>query len=195
MIVSVLKEAAATWKHRVVVAIFSAQENVEHAVAELKLAGFPIEDISVLVSVQKEPSPLARKHEQAGAVLEVRNNPNDALKWLRELGARAILTAGSINAAGPMAVALARTSLGGRTGDLVNALVTLGIHRDEAASFETYVRNGAFLLSVHPESSQRTKLAGELLAETATDLWSTDEIKQPQRGNRSLLPTCTELQN
>jgi hypothetical protein len=185
-----------TWKHRAVVAIYSAQQNVERAVAELRLAGFPIEDISVLVSVRKEPSPLAPSQEQPDAVPEVRNSPNDALKWLRELGARAILTAGSINAAGPMAVALARISLAGRTGNVVNALVTLGIHRDEAASFETYVRNGAFLLSVHPESFQWTKLAGELLSETATDyLWSTDEIKQPQRGNRSLLPTCTELQN
>jgi hypothetical protein len=85
---------------------------------------------------------------------------------------------GPFIAAGPIMAALAGAGIGGAVGGLTGALVGMGIPEYEAKRYEGRVKDGGILLSVHPDSSEETKKAKEILERTgAQDISSTSEAK------------------
>ncbi|MFI5076198.1 MAG: DUF3341 domain-containing protein, partial [Vicinamibacteria bacterium] len=79
-------------------------------------------------------------------------------------------------AAGPIVGALAGLGAGGAVGGFVGALVGMGIPEYEAKRYEGRVREGGVLLSVHTATSDRVKVAQQILERTgAEDISSSGE--------------------
>jgi len=136
-------------------------------VDDLKVAGFSNNDISVLLPDKSGTRDFA--HEKAtkapeggltgagtGGVL------GGVLGWLVGIGALAIPGLGPFIAAGPIMAALGGASIGAATGGLIGALVGMGIPEYEAKRYESRLREGRILVSVHSDNSDETKRAKEI---------------------------------
>src|SRR5256714_3439456 len=131
-------------------------------VDSLKASGFSNNDISVLLPDKSGTKDFA--HEKgtkapegattggvAGGVL------GGALGWLAGIGSLAIPGLGPFIAAGPIMAALSGAAVGATTGGVIGALVGMGIPEYEAKRYESKVREGNILVSVHSEDSDETK--------------------------------------
>ena len=124
----------------------------------LKEAGFGDDDISVLFPDKTGTRDFA--HEQntkapegaatgagAGGIV------GGGLGWLVGIGSLAIPGVGPFIAAGPIMAALGGAAIGATVGGLTGALVGMGIPEIEAKQYESKIRGGNILISVHTESS------------------------------------------
>jgi hypothetical protein len=120
----------------------------------LREAGFNTEDVSVLIADQSSLRELGiEKHSKsaegavtgAGAGLVI----GGALGWLAGLGMLAIPGLGPLIAAGPLLAALSSAAVVGTTGGVTGALVGMGIPEFEAKQYESNLRTGGHLISVH----------------------------------------------
>src|SRR5207248_4928627 len=85
-----------------------------------------------------------------------------ALGWLVGIGSLAIPGLGPFIAAGPIMAALGGAAVGAATGGLIGALVGMGVPEYEAKRYESKMREGRILFSVHSENSDETKRAKEI---------------------------------
>jgi hypothetical protein len=136
-------------------------------VEDLKAAGFSNNDISVLLPDKGSTKEFA--HEKGtkapeGAVTGVGTGGvvGGVLGWLAGIGALAIPGLGPFIAAGPIMAALSGAAVGATAGGLIGALVGMGIPEYEAKRYESRLREGRILLSVHSENSDETKRAKEI---------------------------------
>jgi hypothetical protein len=168
-------------KNTSVFALFSSRNDMETCIDGLREAGFRATDVSVLF-----PENLGNKdlgHEKAtkapeGAAAGAASGAvaGGTLGWLAGIGALAIPGIGPFIAAGPIMAALAGLGAGATVGGVGGALIGMGIPEYEAKRYEGRVRHGAFLLSVHCDSSEWTKRAKEVLKNSgAEDVSSTSE--------------------
>lgn len=136
-------------------------------VDDLRVAGFSNNDISVLLPDKCGTRDFA--HEKGtkapeggltgagtGGVL------GGVLGWLVGIGTLAIPGVGPFIAAGPIMAALGGASIGAAVGGLIGALVGMGIPEYEAKRYESRLREGRILISVHSENSDQTKRAKEI---------------------------------
>jgi hypothetical protein len=168
-------------KNTAVFGIYVNRLDVDRAVEALKTRGFSNNDVSALFPENQGTKDFAHeKHTKApegatagagtGALL------GGGLGWLAGMGALAIPGLGPFIAAGPIVAALAGAGVGGAVGGLTGALVGMGIPEYEAKRYEGRVKDGGILLSVHSDTSDRTKQAKEILEHTgAQDISSTGE--------------------
>jgi hypothetical protein len=84
------------------------------------------------------------------------------LGWLTGIGALAIPGLGPFIAAGPIMAALSGAAVGGATGGLVGALIGMGIPEYEAKRYESRVKEGGVLISVHSDNAEETRRAKEI---------------------------------
>lgn len=109
-----------------------------------------------------------------------------ALGWLAGIGALAIPGVGPLIAAGPIVALLAGAGTGAAVGGITGGLVGMGIPEFEAKRYESYVKNGGILLSVHTGSSELTKRAKMALEQTgAKDISTSDEVTASRPKNKS----------
>ena len=161
--------------------IYTTQTAVEHAIDELKAAGYRNTDISVLMPENIGTKDLAtekRSKAPEGATAGAGTGLvlGGALGWLAGIGALAIPGLGPFIAAGPIMAALAGAGVAGAVGGVVGSLVGMGIPEYEAKRYEGRVKAGGILLSVHCDDSAWTKRAKEILEATgADDVSSTGE--------------------
>src|SRR5512133_1493126 len=136
-------------------------------VDDLRTAGFSSNDISVLLPDKSGTRDFA--HEKGtkapeGAVTGASTGGvvGGVLGWLAGIGSLAIPGVGPFIAAGPIMAALSGAAIGGTAGGLIGGLVGMGIPEYEAKRYETHIREGRILLSVHSENSDETKRAKEI---------------------------------
>ena len=150
-------------------------------VEDLKMAGFSNNDISVLLPDKEGTKDFAYKKgtkapEGAATGAGTGGVLGGALGWLAGIGALAIPGVGPFIAAGPIMAALSGAAIGATAGGLVGALVGLGIPEYEAKRYESRLREGGILISVHSDSSDETKRAKEIFErDGATDIASAGE--------------------
>jgi hypothetical protein len=143
------------------------RSEASNLVDSLKNAGFSNNDISVLMSDKQGTREFADSEETkapegaatgagTGAVL------GGALGWLTGVGALAIPGVGALIAAGPIMATLSGAALGGTLGGITGALVGMGIPEDEAQQYESHVKSGRVLVSVHSDSDAETARAREI---------------------------------
>ncbi len=160
--------------HKAVFAIFKDRSYLESAIDMLKTSGFNSSDISVLMSDKYETQKFAHENSTkapegtaagaaGGLVL------GGTLGWLVGAGALAIPGIGPFVAAGPIMAAIAGAGIGGTVGGITGALVGLGIPEYEAKRYETVVRDGGILVSVHAEDSERVDRAKEIFKACQAD--------------------------
>lgn len=156
--------------HKAVFAIFQDRYTLERAVDSLKVSGFRHSDISVLMQSESETRDFAHeKHTKApeGATTGGATGvlAGGALGWLAGAGALAIPGIGPFVAAGPIMAAIAGAGIGGVVGGITGGLVGMGIPEYEAKRFESYVKNGGLLLSVHVDDSEWATKAKDIVEE------------------------------
>lgn len=150
-------------------------------VEDLKAAGFSNNDISVLLPDKGSTREFAhQKGTKApeGAVTGAGTGGvlGGVLGWLVGIGALAIPGLGPFIAAGPIMAALSGAAVGATTGGVVGALVGMGIPEYEAKRYESRLREGRILISVHSENSEETRRAKELFQRAgAEDISSAGE--------------------
>lgn len=155
--------------NRVVLGIFDSRMLVERAVDEFKRQGFRSSDISVLMPQMGDTQTFA--HEKStkapegatvgggtGAVI------GGAFGWLAGIGAIAASPALiPLIAAGPLLGALAGAAVGGAVGGVAGALVGYGIPEYEAKRYESFLKEGGILLSVHVDDKGWSEKAHHIL--------------------------------
>jgi hypothetical protein len=168
---------------RAVICIVNRAGQAERVVDQLRAAGFPSDNISVLF-----PDKLGSRdfgHERntkapegaatgagAGGLL------GGALGWLVGVGSLAIPGLGPFIAAGPIMAALSGAAVGATVGGISGALVGLGMPEYEARQYEGKIKGGNILISVHTDDHDETKRVKEIFEkEGAEDIRCTGETK------------------
>jgi len=161
-------------------------------VDELKAAGIPNKDISVLLSDKGSTKEFAKethtKTPEAGAIAgaKVGGLLGGTLGLLVGIGTLAIPAVGPFIAAGPIMGALSGTAFGVAVGGISGTLVGLGLTELEAKRYETKLKAGNVLVSVHldgPEQTQRVRdifqRAGAEDISVSTEVKARDEKQAP----------------
>ena len=132
---------------RVVVAVFEQRESAEAAVRDLESAGYPSDDISLVMQRPGSAADIGAGDTKADQGMATGITAGAVLGGIAGLAALAIPGVGVILAAGPLAVALG--ALGGAAlGGLVGSFTGLGIPQEEAVRFDEAVRAGGIVVSV-----------------------------------------------
>jgi len=163
--------------------IFDSKADLERCVAKLKMDDFRNSDISVLMADKGETAKFAHEKETkapegatlgggTGAVI------GGALGWLVGIGAIATIPAfGPLIAAGPIMAALAGVGAGAAVGGVAGALIGVGIPEYEAKRYESYVKEGGILLSVHVDDMDWGRKAEDILKQSgARDIATSGEV-------------------
>lgn len=137
-----------------ILGLFHDQDTLGRAVETLQTAGFAATDISALLPRSQSTAQFAHEHhtkapEGAAAGAAAGGVVGGGLGLLVGLGALAIPGLGPLIAAGPIVAALAGAGAGGAVGGIAGALIGMGIPEYEAKRYESFVKNGGMLLSVH----------------------------------------------
>ena len=99
-----------------------------------------------------------------------------SLGLLAGIGALAIPGLGPFIAAGPIMGALSGSAVGGSLGLLIGALIGSGIPEYEAKKYETGLKAGNILISVHTDTDEEIKQANDIFKkEGAKDISSSSE--------------------
>jgi hypothetical protein len=166
---------------RAVFCIAQSSTQAESIVQDLIDAGFTRDDVSVLFPDQESTREFA--HEQhtkapegavtgasAGGVL------GGTLGWLVGAGSLAIPGIGPLMAAGPILAALSGAAVGAAVGGLGGALVGMGLPEYEAKRYESRLREGGILISVHTEDGDERDRARRIMKDAgAEDIASSGE--------------------
>lgn len=166
--------------------IFQSRSGLETAINTLKTNGFRNSDISVLMPSLEESQALA--HEKGTKAPEGATTGSasglvlgGAFGWLVGAGALAIPGIGPFVAAGPILSAIAGAGIGGTIGGVTGALIGMGIPKYEAKRYETHVKEGGMLISVHVDDGDWEEKATDLLESCgAKDIASTAEKRSDE---------------
>ena len=147
--------------------IANTTAQAENIVAALKGAGFSNDSISALMPDKRSTKDFAHEHSTkapegatAGGVAGL--GVGAALGWLAGIGALAIPGVGPFIAAGPIMAALGGAAVGTAAGGVVGALVGMGIPEFEAKRYDSKIREGNILISVHTEDSKQRDVAKDV---------------------------------
>lgn len=156
--------------NKAIIGLVSTQAQAEKIVDDLQRAGFSSNDVSVLFPDKEGTRDFAHeKNTKApeGAITGAGAGGalGGTLGLLAGIGALAIPGLGPFIAAGPIMAALSGAAAGAAVGGITGALVGLGIPELEAKQYETKIKNGNILLSVHVESSDERGRAKKILEE------------------------------
>lgn len=164
-----------------VFAIATTQGQVERIVRSLQSQGFADSEISILypdtagthdmghVKQTKAPEGTATGAATGGVA-------GGIVGLLAGLGALAIPGVGPFIAAGPIMAALSGAAIGATTGGIVGGLIGLGIPEIEAKRYETKLRKGNYLISVHVEDDGQETRAKDIFQEAgAEDITTSSE--------------------
>ena len=168
-----------------VFAILKNRQQAETVVDRLKSVGFYPNDISMLFADTSGSKDFAIEHETKapeGATTGGTTGfvAGGILGWLAGIGTLAIPGLGPFIAAGPIMAALSAAAVGTAVGGIVGALVGMGMPEFEARRYESKIKEGNILVSVHTEDSGGVDRATQVLKEcNAEDVSTAAESAVP----------------
>ena len=157
-------------KYRTVTALYEDRMLAERAVARLAEAGFPDEDVSILMSEST--------HGREFGVHSESKAPEGAVAGVMAGGVIGAVTAGvaavgtitvpgfGVVAAGWIVAALVGAGMGAAAGGLVGALIGLGIPEHEAKFYTRELEQGGVLVGVRATTSEMIENAEAVFRET-----------------------------
>ena len=178
--------------NKAVFCIADSVDQAEQIVNSLKASGFYPDDISLLFPDKNLTRDFAyekntKAPEGATAGAGAGGLLGGALGLLVGIGALTIPGVGPFIAAGPVLAALSGAAVGGAVGGLAGALIGMGIPEIEAKLYESRIKSGKILISVHTENPDEiTKAKGILEALKAHDITSTTEATPAKRDQASV---------
>ncbi len=178
---------------KAVLGIYATRAGAEEGFRVLQASGFRSEDISVLYPEHfdsKEVAQAKSDNAQTGAVVGGGSGMlvGGTMGWLAGLVVLAIPGAGPFLVAGPLLGALAGAGVGGVVGEVAGALVGMGFSDVEAKQYESRIKKGEILLSVHSADKPSLAKAEAILRQTcAQDVVRTHQghlLEPGEVGNR-----------
>lgn len=172
---------------RSVFGILGTREEAEAVVTRLKESGFSSNDISLLFPDTAGTRGFAHEHstkapEGAATGGTTGFVVGGVLGWLAGIGSLAIPGLGPFIAAGPIMAALSGAAVGTAVGGIAGALIGMGIPEYEARRYESKVKEGNILISVHAEDGREVDHAKEIIkAGHAQDVATSSEATVPGR--------------
>lgn len=166
--------------------IVPSQTEASEIVSRLKLAGFAMNDISVLFPDKAGTRDFAHEKntkapEGAAAGAGAGGVLGGTLGLLAGIGLLAIPGVGPFIAAGPIMAALSGAAVGAAVGGITGALIGMGIPEIEAKRYEGKIKDGNILISVHAATSERAATAKKLFEDAkASDISSATEAAAPK---------------
>ena len=173
-------------RHKRAVGVFSTRRETEHALGELRTAGFDMNRVSVIakdadskgeiagLDVQESADNKADEGATKGALTG--GTLGGLTGLLVGLGLVAIPGIGPIMLAGASATAiattLAGTALGAAAGSLIGALVGMGIPEEEAKAYNDRVARGDYLVLLDGSEAEVAK-AETILSRGGIQHWNT----------------------
>jgi len=133
------------------VGVYDTEDEVIHAVEDLKRQGYASEDISIIGKNKEQVNNIndttgTKTEKSALAGAATGGAVGGIVGLLAGVGALAIPGIGPILAAGPIAATLTGAAAGAGVGGLTGVLIGLGIPEEEADRYEGYVKEGKFLV-------------------------------------------------
>lgn len=159
---------------KAVFGLVNDEKKVESIISQLKTAGFPYNDISVLFPDKKGTRDFATaNHTKApeGAVVGAGAGGvvGGTLGLLAGIGTLAIPGLGPFIAAGPIMAALSGAAAGAAVGGITGALIGMGVPEFEAKRYEGKVKGGSILISVHTKDATQIKRVTEIFERAGTE--------------------------
>jgi len=170
--------------------ILQTREQAERVVDRLKNAGFVSSDVSMLFADTTGTHDFAHEHatkapEGTAAGGATGFVVGGVLGWLAGIGSLAIPGIGPFIAAGPILAALSGAAVGTAIGGIAGALIGMGIPEYEARRYESKIKEGNILVSVHSETSEMADRAKDILkACNAEDIATGSELPVPEEEER-----------
>ncbi len=165
----------------VVACIARDRNQAERIVDKLKAENFPGSEISVVFSSSSEMRDFAvNKDTKApeGAVAGVITGGaiGGVLGWLAGIGSIAIPGVGPLIAAGPVMAALSGAAVGAGIGGIAGALIGMGFPEYVAKDYESRVKSGNVLITVHTDNTDELERARRIFADQgAVEISTVDE--------------------
>lgn len=158
-------------------AVFALARTYTHAqtiIGKLKSAGFPESGISVLYPDKSGKQELAvekgtKAPEGATTGATTGGAIGGTVGLLAGLGTLAIPGVGPFIAAGPLLAALSGVALGATVGGIAGTIVGYGIPEYEAKAYESRVREGKTLISVHTSDMKQQDAAKQIFKDAAAE--------------------------
>ncbi|MEG4284038.1 histidine kinase [Microcoleus sp. A006_D1] len=173
-------------RHKRAVGVFSTRGEAEHALGELRTAGFDMDRVSVIAKDADSKGDIAgidvkdnadNKADEGATKGALTGGTLGGLTGLLVgLGALAIPGIGPIMLAGAaattIATTLAGTALGAAAGSLIGALVGLGIPEEEARAYNDRVARGDYLVLIDGSEAEVAK-AETVMSRGGVQHWNT----------------------
>jgi hypothetical protein len=167
-------------------AIATTEPQTVNIINQLRAAGFPSEDVSVLLSDKRDQADFGITHDTkapqgaatgatAGGIL------GGALGWLAGIGTLAISGLGPFIAAGPIMAALSGAAVGAAVGGLTGGLIGLGVPEYEAKRYESRLKEGNIFISVRVYDEKSEDVAKWILETAGAEDIATAGIAKANR--------------
>ena len=166
-----------------VFAVADGAARAERIVRDLRDAGFAEQSISILFSDAHDDRERAHESdskapEGASTGLGTGALVGGTVGWLSGVGAIAVPGLGALVAAGPILATLSAATAGAAVGGLCGALVGYAVPEFEAKLYESKLRSGNFLISVHTASAvQQARARDVFVRNGATDVSQREEAR------------------
>jgi len=165
--------------------ILRTRQEAEAVVDRLKSAGFSSNDISILFPDTAGSRDFAHEHATKAPEGATTGGTSGfvvggVLGWLAGIGSLAIPGLGPFIAAGPIMAALSGAAVGAAVGGIAGALIGMGIPEYEAKRYESKIKEGNILVSVHAEDGNEVDRAKDILKDAhAEDVATSGEASVP----------------
>ncbi len=151
----------------------------ETVVTQLRGSDFASSDISVLFAKNDKNNVILEKHTKAAEGAATGGGTGvvvgGVLGWLAGIGSLAIPGVGPFVAAGPIMAALGGGAVGATVGGVLGSLVGLGVPEIEAKNYESKLKDGEALVSVHTDDTAHLKRARDIFKANGAN--SISEVK------------------
>jgi len=170
-----------------VFSIATSYTQAETIVERLQSSGFAPSEISVLLPDTQGAHDFGhvkatKAPEGASAGAVTGGTVGGVLGLLMGIGSLAIPGVGPFIAAGPIMAALSGAAVGATAGGLVGGLIGLGIPEIEAKNYESKLRQGNYLVSVHTHTDEQLDRAKEIFESAgAQDISTSTDAAVPQK--------------
>jgi uncharacterized membrane protein len=151
---------------RNVVGVFDSFAEADAALAALRQADVPMQDVSIVGKRPGDPPEIGARDTHASSGSAVGATVGAAVGGLLGLAALAIPGVGPFLAAGALGSALTGAAAGTFTGALVGSFVGLGVPTEHGQRYEQAVRAGAVVLTVQVPNAEVAASARVLLDQT-----------------------------
>lgn len=141
-------------RQRTVIGVFEQREKAEAAYQDLREAGVPTDDISVIHKPEGGRPEFGVEQTQTGKTTAAATGAGLVIGGIVGAALLAVPGVGPLLAAGPITLVLGGIGIGGSLGALLGSIVGLGVPTEQAKAYEQAIRDGGVFIAVRAAEGQ-----------------------------------------